>query len=199
MITGKSGTLRNTGRKQRERHMREKENLRIRQAGPADYEQVRDFYDYLIDAMEGAAFSPGWERDVYPTQEFLRDSLEKGELYAGEIDGRMVASMVVNHVYNEGYRNVRWTLQAADDALCVIHVLGVHPQFAGKGIAGQMARAAIAMAREKGIKTVRLDVLEGNLPAEKAYGKVGFQYVDTVRMFYEDTGWTNYKLYEYIV
>ena len=60
-------------------------------------------------------------------------------------------------------------------------------------------RMAIAMAREKGIKTVRLDVLEGNLPAEKAYGKVGFQYVDTVRMFYEDTGWTNYKLYEYIV
>ena len=45
----------------------------------------------------------------------------------------------------------------------------------------------------------RLDVLEGNLPAEKSYVKVGFEYVGTVPMFYEDTGWTNYKAFEYAV
>ena len=76
---------------------------------------------------------------------------------------------------------------------------GFTPQFSRRGIAGRMARHVIAMAAQNGIKTVRLDVLEGNLPAEKAYTKVGFRYVETARMFYEDTGWTNYKLYEYIV
>ena len=179
--------------------MGEEAALRIRRANPKEYEKVRDFYYLLIDAMEGAAFSPGWERDVYPAQEFLRSSLEKGELYVEEVDGQMAASMVVNHAYNEGYREAAWSFNAADSELLVVHALGVHPQFSRRGIAGRMARHVIAMAAQNGIKTVRLDVLEGNLPAEKAYTKVGFRYVETARMFYEDTGWTNYKLYEYIV
>jgi len=55
----------------------------------------------------------------------------------------------------------------------------------------------IGLAKERGIKAIRLDVLEGNLPAEKTYTSVGFSFVETLQMFYEDTGWTNFKLYEY--
>ena len=29
--------------------------------------------------------------------------------------------------------------------------------------------------------------------------RVGFVYRSTVRMFYEDTGWTNYRLLEYVL
>jgi len=29
--------------------------------------------------------------------------------------------------------------------------------------------------------------------------RVGFVYCGTVRMFYEDTGWTNYRLFEYVL
>ena len=29
--------------------------------------------------------------------------------------------------------------------------------------------------------------------------RVGFVYRGTVRMFYEDTGWTNYRLFEYVL
>ena len=32
------------------------------------------------------------------------------------------------------------------------------------------------MASDRGMKTIRLDVLAGNFPAEKLYQKVGFQY-----------------------
>ncbi len=42
--------------------MGEEAALRIRRANPKEYEKVRDFYYLLIDAMEGAAFSPGWQR-----------------------------------------------------------------------------------------------------------------------------------------
>lgn len=81
----------------------------------------------------------------------------------------------------------------------LIHALGVHPMYSGKGIAKQMVQKVIDMACENKIKTIRLDVLGGNIPAERAYTKMGFVYCDTVKMFYEDTGWTDYKLYEYIV
>ena len=62
-----------------------------------------------------------------------------------------------------------------------------------------MVRKVMDMARNNQIKSIRLDVLEGNLPAEKAYMKIGFVYLDMVQMYYEDTGWTNYKVYEFVV
>ena len=94
---------------------------------------------------------------------------------------------------------MKWSVDAEDPELLVIHALGVHPDYAGKGIAKEMVRNVIEMAREQKLKTIRLDVLEGNVPAEKAYSKMGFQYVTTLKLFYEDTGWTNFKVYEYII
>lgn len=173
--------------------------LQIRAADSSDYSNVRDFYYSLIDAMEDAEYKPGWEKDIYPTQAFLIRSIENNELYIGEMDGQTVSCMVVNHEYNDGYKDIRWSVEAKDSALFVIHALGVNPMFSGKGIAKQMVQQVIKIARANNIKTIRLDVLEGNIPAEKAYTKMGFMYLDTIQMFYMDTGWTNYKLFEFIV
>ncbi len=107
--------------------------------------------------------------------------------------------MIVNHSYNDGYKQVNWSVEAEDGELLVIHALGVQPNYAGQGIAKEMVQKVIEMGIKQKLKTIRLDVLEGNIPAEKAYTKIGFQYVTTLKMFYEDTGWTNYKAYEYII
>ena len=47
----------------------------------------------------------------------------------------MAACMVVNHEYNEGYCGIRWSVDANDSELLVIHALGVRPAISGKGIA----------------------------------------------------------------
>lgn len=83
--------------------------------------------------------------------------------------------------------------------MTVIHALGVLTTFQGKGIAGAMVKKAIEIAEETDQKAIKLDVLYGNLPAEKLYIKHGFKYVDTISMFYEDTGWTDFKLFEYVL
>lgn len=173
--------------------------LQIRTANGDDYSNVRIFYYSLIDAMKDATYKPGWEKDMYPTQEFLSRSIESNKLYIGELDKQIVSCMVVNHKYNDGYKNIQWSVEAKDSELFVIHALGVDSMFWGKGIAKQMIRQVIKIAYENNIKTIRLDVLEGNIPAEKTYTKIGFMYLDTIQMFYEDTGWTNYKLFEFIV
>ena len=177
----------------------DKSVLKIRTANMDEYYSVRDFYYSLIDAMEDAEFKPGWQKDVYPTQEFLIKSIKNDELYIGKLDEKIVSCMVVNQEYNEGYNHITWSVQALDSELLVIHALGVHPAFSGQGIAKQMVQKVIDTARENHLKTIRLDVLGGNLPAEKAYTKMGFQYLDTIQMFYEDTGWTEYKIYEFII
>ena len=118
------------------------------------------------------------------------------ELFLCEADGQAVSCLVVNHAYNDGYKNIQWSVAADDREVFVIHALGVLPAFSGRGIAKQMVRKVIDMACEHGIKAIRLDVLSGNLPAEKAYAKMGFQYLDTIQMYYEDTGWTDFKVFE---
>ena len=173
--------------------------MQIRVVNKNEYEKVRDFYYLLIDEMKDAKFSPGWEKDVYPSQDFLRKSIENGELYIGEENGEIISSMVVNHEYNDGYKKIQWSVQAEDSEILVVHALGVKRSFSGRGIAKQMGRKVMDMARNNQIKSIRLDVLEGNLPAEKAYMKIGFVYLDMVQMYYEDTGWTNYKVYEFVV
>ncbi|MEF2647863.1 MAG: hypothetical protein ACLRRN_03680 [Oscillospiraceae bacterium] len=53
--------------------------------------------------------------------------------------------------------------------------------------------------RAQGCRALRLDVLGGNVPAERLYAVQGFARRGTVRMFYDDTGWTDYGLYEYLL
>ena len=57
-------------------------------------------------------------------------------------------------------------------------------------------RFAIDVARTQRQKAIHLDVLAGNVPAERLYPALGFVYLGTIPMFYEDTGWTDYGLYE---
>ncbi len=73
----------------------------------------------------------------------------------------------------------------------------MHPDFSGQGIAAKMLEKVFSIAREQRQKAIRLDVLRGDVPAERLYTFMGFQYIDTVSMFYEDTGWTDFELYEY--
>lgn len=171
----------------------------IRMADIADYDNVREFYYDMIDELEHAEYSPQWKKDEFPTQEYLLGAIKNNELYIGEIGGHIASCMVINHEYSEGYRSVRWSVEAADTELLVIHLLGVRSAYSGKGIARQMIGKAIDLARGNNIKTIRLDVIEANLPAAIVYTKLGFKYIETIKLYYEDTGWTDFKMFEYII
>ena len=77
--------------------------------------------------------------------------------------------------------------------------LGVAPERQGRGLAKQLVRQAIHIARTKRQRALRLDVLGTNLPAQKLYTAMGFQYRTTLKLFYEDTGTTDYLLYELVL
>ncbi len=171
-------------------------NISIRRARQNEFATVRKFYHVLTDEMRDSEFYIGCQKDIYPTPEFLSKSIADGELFIGELDGEIAACMVLNHEYNDGYKKIRWSVEVDDEKLLVIHALGVRPKFSGRGVGKLMTRFALDFARRKNFKTMRLDVLDGNTPAEKLYTAEGFRFVDELKMFYEDTGWTTYKLYE---
>lgn len=171
----------------------------VRRAENSEVDKVRLFYHSLIESMQDAEYKPAWEKEVYPTTEFIRTSINNGELHIGELDGEIASAMVVNHSSNESYHKVKWPNPIESQEILVIHALGVHTDFAGKGLAKEMVKEVFSLGSMNGMRAIRLDVLQGNVPAQKLYVKMGFKYIDTIEMFYEDTGWTNYELYEYLL
>ncbi len=151
----------------------------------------------MIDGLAELPYGAGWKKDVYPAPVFLMDAIRGGELYIGLEEDRIIASMVLNHQCNEGYLEFQWPTEAEDTEVTVIHALGVHPSQAGRGYGRQLVQFAVDTARRDRQKVIRLDVLKGNLPAEKLYAAMGFRLLHTLPMYYEDTGWTDYELYEY--
>lgn len=170
--------------------------ITIQAAREADFQTVWDFYNDLIDGMADAEYHPGWEKGVYPTEEFIRTSLQNGELFTAHLEGALVGAMVVNHACTPGYETIDWAVRAEPEEVSVVHALGVSPSCQGKGVAREMVQGAIRLAKDAGQKAIRLDVLGGNLPAQKLYTAAGFQYKGTVQLFYEDTGLTDFWLYE---
>ena len=108
--------------------------MRIIQACPDDFETIRAFYHSLIDGMQERKQIITWIKDVYPAPEFLKSSLNDGELYLCSDDSRIAAAMVVNHDCNEGYRNLGKQTPLTGAEVLVIHALGVHPDYSGRGI-----------------------------------------------------------------
>ena len=173
------------------------ENLIIRTASLDEYQNVTDFYYILIDSMQNAEFRPGWKKYVYPTKQFIYDSISEKSLFIATINSAITGSMVMNHVCSDSYSNVQWNVSADNNEIMVIHALAVSRDFQRKGIAGKMVEYAIDFCKDNGMKAIRLDVLPSNIPAEKFYTKMGFVYIDKIQLFYEDTGLTDFLLYEF--
>ena len=168
----------------------------ILQANNADYDAVRAFYHSVIDAQDPDAPYIGWKKDIYPAPEFLRESIGRGELYIRLDHGSIAAAMVLNRLCNEGYARFPWPVELAPDEIFVIHALGVHPGLLRRGHAKAMVQKALGLAGAAGAGAIRLDVLEGNTPAEKLYEGLGFQRRGELKLYYEDTGWKTFRLYE---
>lgn len=169
----------------------------IRPAREGEFPSVRSFYHALIAAMEGSPYPPGWEEGVYPSDRALQDAIAGGRLFLLFWDEAMAGAMIMDHESNESYEKASWPTRGEPEELSTVHALGVHPDFAGRGLGKALVAHAIQTARAEGQKAIRLDVLEGNLPALKLYRSMGFQYVESLEMFYEDTGWTTFQLFEY--
>lgn len=149
--------------------------------------------------MQGSAYLPGWEKGIYPSDAFLKESLKSGELSALFVDDTIAAAMVLNHKCNEGYFEIDWKVPDDSSNILFVHALGVMPDYQRQGLAKIMVQEAIRAAKAAGQAAIRLDVLNGNIPARKLYESFGFEYRGTVKMFYEDTGWTDYLLYELVL
>ena len=176
-----------------------KYTIMVRQAKAADCDGVERFYSDLIESMRNSEFAPEWEMGVYPTKQLLKDAITEQSLFLAYLDNNLVGAMILNHDCEPGYENVKWLANAKKNEVMVIHLLAVAAAYQGRGIARQMVAKAIEMAKNNSLIAIRLDVLIKNTPAAKLYTSMGFKYIDSVKIYYEDTGLADFQLYELIL
>lgn len=169
--------------------------------GPLRMDELEDlvsFYRQIIDQLHKRDSVVKWSMDVYPTEQDIATALEAGEMHAGTLDGRIVCSFRLGG-NDETYDRFDWPTEAAPEEVSVIHLLAVDDDFAGRGFATRLVAYAVGISRKMGKKVIRLDVLKGNTPAEKLYLKCGFSFVTEQKIFYEDTGLMDFRMFELVL
>lgn len=173
--------------------------MKFQKASKADFPIIQKFYWNVIDDIHRNNVNNenlGWEKGVYPSDNFLQSSLRKGELYTLTEKDILYACVILNSEHNEGYDHCTWSIACDSSEVLTPHALAVNPEFQGKGIGKIVVKHILNIARTEHKKAVRLDVLGACKAAEHLYTSCGFQFVEAKEMFYEDTGWTEYKMFE---
>lgn len=171
----------------------------IRKAGQEELAQLLRFYESVCEAHALSPYSPSWHFGVYPAEEDLLEHLNAGEFMLLLREERIAAGAVLTAGEDPIYADVSWPTGCPAEEVCVLHLFAVHPDFRRQGISGRMLEALAAQANAEGKRVMRLDVVTGNLPAERLYLRHGFCFVEEREVFYPDTGNISVRLFERIL
>lgn len=170
--------------------------ITIKKACVENIDEIAELYDSLNDYLATAVNYPGWKKGVYPTREDAEKGIMEGSLYSAWYCGKIAGSIILNHEPENGYYTVDWNVKENYSKIYVIHTLAVHPDYLKRQIGSGLLGFSIEQAKRDGMKALRLDVYERNLPAIKLYEKYGFTYVATADLGYGSYGLENFRLYE---
>ena len=173
--------------------------MQIREATNGDFDELMQLYtvtNRIINERNGG-FNP--ENDVFRSCEMVTEAIANGEQLIGVEGGKIALAVIINNKSDDAYNTVKWKVDASPDEFWVIHALRVLPEYEGRGFAKQMLAHIIRIAPERGIKSLRLDILV-DYGVENLYRKFDFEYIDTVEIFYEDIGQPEkFKLLERVI
>ena len=151
--------------------------MELIQAKAQDTDELLAFYQHVADHMEEKGLEH-WHWGRYPTEEMIREDIEKGELYYLR-EGEMLAAAVVFMVGQEPqYDTLSWTWGVRPG---IFHRLAVHPSLQGAGIGGIVLDDVMQFLRRAGCDCVRCDTSEKNRNALRLYQKMGFRPCGVIR------------------
>lgn len=170
--------------------------MNLQKATPDDFAAIIDFYDDVIEHTPCVTKYARWQKGKHPTADGIKAYIEEGSMYLYKEGGLIAGAMAVTMYQGADYHSIEWSTQVADNEVAVIHILAVRPGKQGTGIGSGMVLEAIDLAKEKGMKAIRLDALASNTPAHKIYERLGFVYKGKQHLYAENTGWTDFYFFE---
>lgn len=171
------------------------------QARPEDTAAVQQLYRTIIDHLGDTIDYPRWHQVGHPGPELIATWITAGELYTVRdgADNKILGAVVLNHDTADGYRHAAWAIDAPPEQVVVVHALGVLPERAGQGIARFILDATVDLARQQGMRAIRLDVYVDNTPALRLYTGYGFTDLGCHRLDYGTYDLTDFHLCELVL
>ena len=171
----------------------------MRKCKASDLPGLLDFYQLVIRETEHISVHARWDYGKHPTEASIADYVRQEAMFALEDGQDIVAASAVTPYQTPDYHDVSWQKNLGDREVAVVHLLAVHPRFQNRGYAKKFIREIIRYAGDLGLKTVRLDTLACNIPAQRLYESLGFAKCGTCHWYAENTGWYDFFLYEYLL
>ena len=114
---------------------------------------------------------PQWD-EFYPTESFVREDIERGQLYLGRIGGRIAVAFALEECREGDYEEADWRYR--EEVFVVIHRLCVHPDMQGQGVSRKAMDYLEQLVRSRGIRAIRLDAFPQNPAAIHLYESRGY-------------------------
>lgn len=171
----------------------------IRKGMKDDIDAVSALYDEVCDDLQTHTNYPGWKKGIYPDRRDAERGIGEDSLFVAEEEGEIAGTFILRHQPEAGYALADWKTELPYSHIFVVYTLAVSPRFSHRGIGERLMEFILSYARQQGMKAVRLDVYEKNIPAIRLYEKLGFQYVDTVDLGYGEYGLDRFRLYQYLL
>ena len=108
----------------------------------------------MIDQEKDDPSFPQWKKGIHPSDEMIQASIDKGELYVLADGDEITACVIANDEKVQGYADAPWQIDS--DEVIVLHVLAVHPDYRGKGLARRLVENVIEQGRKAGKKGFHL-------------------------------------------
>lgn len=171
--------------------------MQKRKARAEDYMDLCRFYDEVIRQQENDLYTPMWTAGIYPAESDIAFHLQQGHFLLLTEGGEIAAAAALSLSEDEMYRDFSWPSGIDPQQVAVIHLLAVNPKCRGRHLGARILDYCLDEAKES-CRAVHLDVMPGNLIAEKLYLDAGFRFAGEKTVFYPDTGEVSVRLFEYV-
>ena len=173
--------------------------MNIRKGTIQDLDEISVLYDTLNDYLDCHINYPGWRKGIYPIREDAEAGISENSLFVAEMDGRIAGTFILRHTPEEAYSLADWHTSLDYDSIFVLYTFAVHPHFLHQGVGHNCMQFILDYSVQQGMKAIRLDVYEKNIPAIRLYEKMGFTYIDSVDLGYGSYDLNQFRLYQRIL
>lgn len=115
--------------------------------------------------------------DTYPLAADFEKDIANDLLWVADVNGEVAGFAALTTDQSDEYADVGWDLK---EPAIVPHRVAVDPKFRGRSIALQFMLTAEKLAREAGYKYVRIDTNVRNIPMQKMFEKLNYEFAGEI-------------------
>ncbi|TGE22488.1 GNAT family N-acetyltransferase [Hymenobacter aquaticus] len=151
--------------------------MHIRPASVLDLPAILDLVRRVVPLMQ-ASGNQQWSAD-YPNAEVFRQDIAHDQLWVAELAGQVVGVAALTQDQDAEYAQADWD---PTETAIVTHRLAVDPAAQGQGVAAALLGQAEALARARGLASLRVDTNSENAATQRLFPKLGYRFAGKITL-----------------